>query len=46
LAAQDYGDAAIPLKFMTTQWAKYFELVSFTDDPDRFWPAVVVARKP
>jgi hypothetical protein len=45
LSADIYGDTAIPFKFMTTNWSKYFEFVDYTDDADRFWQAVVVARK-
>lgn len=45
LSAENYGDAAIPFKFMTENWSKYFEFVDYLDETDRFWQAVVVARK-
>ena len=45
LSAETYGDAAIPYSYMVNNWSEYFEFVDYTDDPNRFWQAAVVARK-
>jgi ubiquinone/menaquinone biosynthesis C-methylase UbiE len=45
LSAENYGDAAIPYKFMTEKWSQHFEFVDYLDQADSFWQAVVVARK-
>ncbi len=40
-----YGDAVVPLSWMETHWAPYFEVVDYVDDPGRFWQAVAVVRR-
>ena len=43
--ADVYGDAAISRQYIETSWADLFRLVSYLDDPARFWQAVVAAQK-
>ena len=44
-AEEYYGDAVIPLSWMRTKWAPYFEVIDFVDEPKQFWQAVVVVRR-
>jgi hypothetical protein len=44
--ADVYGEAIVPPKYLEENWAGKFEILEYVDDPDRFWQAVVVARKP
>ncbi|MGC1303129.1 MAG: class I SAM-dependent methyltransferase [Caulobacteraceae bacterium] len=41
-----YGDTVIPRKFIEVEWAKYFRLVDYIDDPSAFWQAAVIVQKP
>lgn len=40
-----YGDAAVPRSFLEREWAPYFSLRQYLDDPARFWQAVLVAQR-
>jgi SAM-dependent methyltransferase len=44
-AADVYGDAVIPESYARTKWSEYFEVAEYIDEPNRFWQAVVVARR-
>jgi hypothetical protein len=41
-----YGDAAVPERYIREEWAEFFRLMAYIDDPDRFWQAFVVVQKP
>jgi len=43
--ADVYGDAAIPERYIQERWGKLFEPISYLDDANRFWQAVVTAKK-
>lgn len=43
--ADVYGDAAVPEGYMRKNWAKYFTLNAYIDDPNKFWQAFVVMQK-
>jgi SAM-dependent methyltransferase len=43
--ADVYGDAAIPKRYVREKWGKFFTPIRYLDDADRFWQAVVTARK-
>lgn len=32
-----YGDAIVPLQFIQANWGEHFELISYTDFPDKIW---------
>ncbi|MEJ8838819.1 class I SAM-dependent DNA methyltransferase, partial [Ramlibacter sp. AN1133] len=40
-----YGDCAMTPGYVREHWGRYLEVLDFLDDADRFWQAVVVARK-
>ena len=40
-----YGDAVVPLSFIQEHWSPFFRVVSYIDDPRRFWQAVVVVER-
>ena len=40
-----YADVAVPEAFIKRSWEKYFRLIKYLDDPDRFSQAVVVCQK-
>jgi ubiquinone/menaquinone biosynthesis C-methylase UbiE len=40
-----YADVAIPEAFIKLNWEKYFRLIRYLDDPERFPQAVVVCQK-
>ena len=42
---QDYGDAVVPMPFIETHWQPWFGVVSYLDDPERFWQAVLVVKR-
>lgn len=44
-ASDIYGDAVIPEIYARSRWAEYFEVIEYIDEPDKFWQAVVVARR-
>jgi hypothetical protein len=43
--AEVYGDAIVPLSYIEANWAPYFGVRAYIDDPNRFWQAVVVAQR-
>lgn len=43
--ADVYGDTVMTAKYVREHWGEHFEIVEYVDDPQRFWQAVVVARK-
>jgi len=44
--ADVYGDAAVPRAYIEQHWQKYFRLVDYIDEPNRFWQALVIFQKP
>lgn len=42
---EDYGDAVVPLSFIETHWQPWFEIVSYLDNPEEFWQAVLVVKR-
>jgi len=40
-----YGDCIMTSAYVREHWGQFFEIISYLDDPKRFWQAVVVARK-
>lgn len=44
-AADVYGDAIVPLKYVEQSWDNLFNIVDYIDDPKRFWQAVLVAQR-
>lgn len=40
-----YGDAAVPLSWIRERWQPWFEVLTYIDDPARFWQAVLVVRR-
>jgi ubiquinone/menaquinone biosynthesis C-methylase UbiE len=43
--ADVYGDAAVPLAFIEQHWSEYFDILTYIDDPVKFWQAVLVVRR-
>ena len=44
--ADQYGDSVFTSSYIKREWAKYFSLVSYLDEPQQFQQAVVVMKKP
>lgn len=42
-AADVYGDAVVPLKYVEQTW-RHFNIIDYIDDPARFWQAVLIAQ--
>jgi SAM-dependent methyltransferase len=42
---QVYGDCAMTPAYFREHWGRFLEPVEFLDDAERFWQAVVIARK-
>jgi SAM-dependent methyltransferase len=40
-----YGDAAVPLEWIETQWAPHWGVREYIDDAGRFWQAVLVVQR-
>ena len=40
-----YGDCVMTSAYVRERWGQLFEIIDYLDDADRFWQAVVVARK-
>lgn len=40
-----YGDCVMTPEYVRKHWGQFFEIIDYLDDADRFWQAVVVARK-
>ena len=40
-----YGEAVIPVDWVRRSWDGLFEVLEYTDDPDQFWQALVIARR-
>ncbi|MGH8177581.1 MAG: class I SAM-dependent methyltransferase [Steroidobacter sp.] len=40
-----YGDCVMTPAYVREHWGRFFEIIDYLDDPQRFWQAVVVARK-
>jgi SAM-dependent methyltransferase len=40
-----YGDTVVPLTYIRQKWDKFFETVSYIDDPYRFFQAVLIVRR-
>jgi trans-aconitate methyltransferase len=43
--AEVYGDAMVPLSYIEANWAPYFVVRAYIDDPNRFWQAVAVVQR-
>jgi SAM-dependent methyltransferase len=44
-AADVYGDAVVPLKYVEQEWSKHFNIIEYIDNQDRFWQAVLVTQR-
>jgi hypothetical protein len=44
-AADVYGDAIVPLKYIEQSWDVGFNIIDYIDDPERFWQAVLITQK-
>jgi hypothetical protein len=40
-----YGDAVVPLSFIKREWAPYFKVCDYIDDPQKFWQAVLIVQR-
>jgi hypothetical protein len=40
-----YGDAIVPRTYLEANWAPYFAVRDYIDDPNRFWQAAVVVQR-
>lgn len=40
-----FGDCVMTSQYASEHWGRHFEILEFLDDEQRFWQAVVVARK-
>lgn len=45
VAGEVYGDCVMTPEYVRRHWSRFFDVVEYLDDADRFWQAVVVARK-
>jgi hypothetical protein len=43
--ADVYGDAIVPVSYLKANWAPYFAVRDYIDDPNRFWQAVAVVQR-
>ena len=42
---ETYGDTVVPFSYIEREWAPYFEVRTYIDDPQRFWQAAVVVQR-
>lgn len=40
-----YGDAVVPLSFIEREWSPFFKIITYLDDPAKFWQAALVVRR-
>jgi ubiquinone/menaquinone biosynthesis C-methylase UbiE len=43
--AETYGEAVVPVSYLRSRWSVHFDILSYLDDPHRFWQAVAIARR-
>lgn len=42
---ETYGDAVVPLSYIRREWAPYFKVVDYIDNPRKFWQVVLVVQR-